>query len=98
MANFVTGTVVVICVALLTVKVALVPPGAVPLNRMAVAPERPVPVSTTLVPVEPDAGVKLVIAGAGILAPRDRPHHGEVGCNIVLVHDWRDEVKVEVVD
>ena len=53
------GTAVVICVALFTVMVA-----AVPLNFTAVAPVKPVPLITTLAPVKPAVGVKLVPVGA----------------------------------
>jgi hypothetical protein len=52
------GTVVVICVAEATVKVALVP-----LRATAVAPEKFVPVIVTLVPTGPLPGEKLVIVG-----------------------------------
>jgi len=54
------GTVVVNCVALLILNVA-----AVPLNATAVAPVRFVPVTVTLDPTNPLAGVKAVIVGAG---------------------------------
>ena len=54
------GTVVLICVADTTVKVALVP-----LNPTAVAPPRFVPVIVTAVPAAPLAGLKPVIVGAG---------------------------------
>jgi hypothetical protein len=54
------GTVAVICVDEFTVKVALVP-----LNFVAVAPERFAPVITTLWPTAPLVGEKLVIDGAG---------------------------------
>lgn len=54
-----TGTEVVICVALVTVKVA-----TVPLNDSAVAPVRFVPVIVTLAPTRPLAGVKLAMVGA----------------------------------
>ena len=54
-----TGTGAVICVALVTVNVA-----AVPLNDKAVAPIRFVPVTVTLTPTSPLAGVKPVIVGA----------------------------------
>jgi hypothetical protein len=53
------GTVVVICVALATVKDA-----EVPLNASAVAPVRFVPVMVTAAPTAPLAGVKLLIVGA----------------------------------
>jgi hypothetical protein len=53
-----TGTVVVICVALATVKVA-----AVPLNLTDVAPVKLVPVMVTPIPICPLAGVKVVIVG-----------------------------------
>src|SRR5947208_6396251 len=52
------GTVAVICVAELTVNVALVP-----LNFTAVAPVKAVPVIVTLAPTTPLVGVKLVIVG-----------------------------------
>lgn len=54
------GTVAVICVALLTVKIA-----AVPLNFTAVAPVRFVPVNITDVPARPEAGKKLSMVGGG---------------------------------
>ncbi len=54
------GTVVVTCVALLTVKVA-----AVPLKVTAVAPLRFVPVMVTVDPARPLVGAKPVIVGAG---------------------------------
>ena len=54
------GTVVVIWVAELTVKVALTP-----LKLTRVAPEKLVPVTTTLAPTGPLVGEKLVIVGAG---------------------------------
>jgi hypothetical protein len=52
------GTVAVIAVAELTVKLALVP-----LNRTAVAPVKFVPLMVTLVPTGPLPGVKLAIVG-----------------------------------
>src|SRR5438552_8633288 len=52
------GTVAVIAVAELTVKLALVP-----LNRTALAPVKLVPLMVTLVPTGPLAGVKLVMVG-----------------------------------
>jgi len=55
------GTVAVICVAELTVNVALVP-----LNFTAVAPVYAVPVTVTLAPTAPLLGEKLVIEGGGI--------------------------------
>ena len=55
------GTVAVICVAELTVNVAVVP-----LNFTAVAPVNAVPVIVTLAPTAPLLGEKLVIAGGGI--------------------------------
>jgi hypothetical protein len=54
------GTVVVICVALATLKVA-----AEPLKATAVAPVKFVPPIVTLVPAAPLEGEKLVIVGAG---------------------------------
>ena len=54
------GTVAVIWVAELTVKVVAL----TPLNRTAVAPVRLVPVITTEVPTGPDEGVKLLIVRA----------------------------------
>jgi hypothetical protein len=54
------GTVVLICVAEATVKVALVP-----LKATAVAPLRFVPVIVTAVPAAPLAGVKPEIVGDG---------------------------------
>lgn len=56
------GTVAEIDVADVKVIVA----AAIPLNLMAVAPVRFVPVIVTLVPTEPVAGVKLVIVGGGV--------------------------------
>jgi hypothetical protein len=56
-----TGTVVVIWVEELTVKLALTP-----LNLTEVAPVRLVPVIVTLVPMKPLVGEKLVIVGAGM--------------------------------
>src|SRR5262245_14860905 len=56
------GTVVAICVELLTVKLALVP-----LKRTAVAPVKFAPLIRTFVPVEPIVGVKLVMDGALVL-------------------------------
>jgi len=53
------GTVVLICVLLLTVKLA-----DVPLNLTAVAPVKFVPVTVTLVPTAPEVGLKLEIVGA----------------------------------
>jgi hypothetical protein len=53
------GTVAVICVAELTVKIAVKP-----LNRTVVAPVRLLPVMTTDVPTGPLAGVTVVIVGA----------------------------------
>jgi len=58
------GTVAVICVAESTVK----PAAVTPLKRIAVAPARPVPVSVTLVPAGPEAGVNPVTVGAGTTA------------------------------
>jgi len=55
------GTVAVICVAELTVNVAVVP-----LNFTAVAPVYAVPVTVTLAPTAPLLGEKLVIEGGGI--------------------------------
>src|SRR5213594_768399 len=55
------GTVAVICVAELTVNVAVVP-----LNFTAVAPVKAVPVIVTLAPTTPVVGEKLVMAGGGI--------------------------------
>ena len=52
------GTVAVICVAELTVKL-----DDMPLNETAVAPVKFVPVIVTLVPIVPLVGVKLVIEG-----------------------------------
>jgi len=52
------GTVAVICVALLTVKVA-----ATPLKRTSVVPVKFVPVMVTEVPTGPDVGEKLVMVG-----------------------------------
>jgi hypothetical protein len=52
------GTLVVICVLVLTVNVA-----AVPLSLTDVVPVRFVPLIVTLVPTAPLAGVKLVIVG-----------------------------------
>src|SRR5437773_3478413 len=52
------GTVTVIAVAELTVKLALVP-----LNSTAVAPVKFVPLIVTVVPTDPLAGVTLVIVG-----------------------------------
>src|SRR6202007_2827523 len=52
------GTVAVIVVAELTVKLALVP-----LNRTAVAPVKLVPLMVTLVPTGPLVGVKLEMVG-----------------------------------
>src|SRR5438552_9563866 len=52
------GTVAVIAVAELTVKLALVP-----LNRTALAPVKLVPLIVTLVPTGPLVGVQLVIRG-----------------------------------
>ena len=56
------GTVAVICVAELTVKVVAL----VPLNFTAVAPVKFAPVIVTLVPTGPLVGEKLVIEGGGI--------------------------------
>ena len=56
------GTLVVICVALFTVKVA-----DVPLKESADAPVKFVPVMDTLVPEAPLVGVKLEIVGAAAL-------------------------------
>ena len=55
------GTVAVICVAELTVKVELIP-----LNLTSVAPVKFVPVITMLAPMRPLVGLKLVIVGAGM--------------------------------
>jgi len=55
------GTVAVICVAELTVNVAVAP-----LNFTAVAPVYAVPVTVTLAPTAPLLGEKLVIEGGGI--------------------------------
>jgi hypothetical protein len=52
------GTVAVICVLLLTVKVA-----ATPLKRTSVVPVKFVPVMVTDAPTGPDAGEKLVMVG-----------------------------------
>jgi hypothetical protein len=60
------GTVAVICVAELTVNVAVVP-----LKLTAVAPVKFAPVTITLVPAGPLAGEKLVIDGAGITVKLD---------------------------
>ena len=57
------GTVAVIWVEELTVKLV----AAIPFNLTAVAPVKFVPVMTTEVPTSPEAGVKLVIVGAGIV-------------------------------
>ena len=54
------GTVTVIWMALSTVKVV----AEVPLNFTALAPVKPVPLITTLAPVKPAVGVKLVTVGA----------------------------------
>ncbi|HEX3454778.1 MAG TPA: hypothetical protein VHS03_09140 [Gaiellaceae bacterium] len=54
------GTVAVICVSLLTVKLA-----PVPLNVTAVAPVKFEPTIATALPTPPLAGAKLVTAGAG---------------------------------
>jgi hypothetical protein len=62
------GTVAEICVALLTVNVALVP-----LNFTDVAPVKPVPVIVTDVPTAPLVGVKLVMVGP----PPPPPHCGK---------------------
>lgn len=56
------GTVAVICVAELTVKLV----ASVPLNRTAVALVKFVPVSVTVVPDTPLEGVKEEIVGGGI--------------------------------
>ena len=55
------GTVALICVAELTVNVAVVP-----LNFTAVAPVNAVPVSVTLAPTAPLVGEKLVMVGGGM--------------------------------
>src|SRR2546427_1297722 len=55
------GTVAVICVAELTVNVAVVP-----LNFTAVAPVNAVPVIVTLAPIAPLVGEKLVMEGGGM--------------------------------
>lgn len=57
------GTVVVICVSETTVKVA-----RLPLKRTRFAPVKPVPVTVTLVPTGPLAGLKPVIVGAAAKA------------------------------
>jgi len=60
--------VAVIWVALTTAKVD----AAVPLKRTAVAPVRLVPVNVTLVPTNPDVGLKELRVGAvlaGVLLP-----------------------------
>jgi len=56
------GTVAVICVPEFTVKTALAP-----LKVTAVAPVKLVPVIVTTVPAGPPVGVKLVMAGAGVV-------------------------------
>ena len=61
------GTVALICVSELTVK--LVAP--VPLNFTAVAPLNAVPVIVTLAPIPPLAGEKLVIEGMGTVTEND---------------------------
>jgi hypothetical protein len=53
------GTVAVICVELLTVKDV----AEVPLNFVAVAPVKFVPVIVTEVPTTPEGGLKLVMVG-----------------------------------
>lgn len=63
-----TGTDVVIVVALLTVKAAVVP-----LNLSDVAPERFVPVTVTLSPANPLVGAKLVILGDFLAAVVETP-------------------------
>ena len=55
------GTIAVICVAELTVNDV----AANPLNATAVAPVKPVPVTTTDVPTGPLPGAKPVIVGGG---------------------------------
>ena len=58
------GTTAVISVAEVTLKLA----AAVPWKATAVAPLRPLPVSVTLVPTGPEAGVNPVSVGAGMTA------------------------------
>ena len=53
------GTVALICVSELTVNVV----AAVPLKLTPLAPVKPVPVSVTLVPIGPLAGVNELITG-----------------------------------
>jgi len=55
------GTIAVIFMSVLTVKLA-----AVPLKLTAVAPLKPVPLMTTLVPTTPLVGLKLVIVGVTV--------------------------------
>ena len=57
------GTVAVICVALATVKVAVLPPRVTP-----VAPVKLLPLMVTVAPCAPLAGVKLEIAGGNTTA------------------------------
>jgi hypothetical protein len=61
-----TGTTVVICVALTTVKVVVTP-----LKRTAVAPVKFVPVNVTDVPAGPLVGLKEVMVGAGTVTVND---------------------------
>ena len=56
------GTIALIRVEVLTVKLALTP-----LNRTEVAPVKFVPLIFTLLPTEPLVGLKLVIVGVPIL-------------------------------
>src|SRR4051794_34543654 len=56
------GTFALIDVAETTVNVALAPP-----KRTAVAPERPVPVTVTVVPAAPVVGERAVMVGAATM-------------------------------